>query len=131
MNVVGDVDNIDDKNNGSNNSGIDNINSRRNERRTSTRDGYERYDDLKVYVTNLYASDITSRLNGYFTINGERIRFRGIAFGRIGGHNMHVKISKRAEAMLKKMGYDPEQVLVAVQMKMVEGDVTIEANMKE
>jgi len=100
----------------------------RGERIRGERDEYDRYDDLKVYVTSVDASDITSRLNGYFTLDGERIRFQGIAFGRIGGHNIHVKISKRAEAMLKRMGYDPEHVLVAVQMKMIEGDITIEGH---
>ncbi|MEM0030699.1 MAG: hypothetical protein QXW14_06065 [Candidatus Nitrosocaldus sp.] len=122
MNVVDGGDNNND-----NSGSVDSNNNKRDDRITDARDEYDRYyDDLKVYVTSVYASDITSRLNGYFTLDGERIRFRGIAFGRIGGHNIHVKISKRAEAMLKRMGYDPEHVLVAVQMKMIEGDVTIE-----
>ncbi|MEO9366173.1 MULTISPECIES: hypothetical protein [Candidatus Nitrosocaldus] len=107
-------------------------NKRRDERITDDREKYDRYDGLKVYVTGVDASDVTSRLNGYFTLDGAKIRFQGIAFGRIGGHNIHVKISKRAEAMLKRMGYDPEHVLVAVQMKMIEGDITIEEReMKE
>ncbi len=134
MNLVGDDNNDSSSNSSSNsnsNSGIDNSDKRRDDRRTRDGYGYDRYDDLKVYVTNLYASDITSRLNGYFVLNGARVRFRSIAFGRIGGHNIHVKISKRSEEVLKRMGYDPEHVLVAVQMKMIEGDVIIEAKMKE
>ncbi|MEM3916022.1 MAG: hypothetical protein QW572_03235 [Candidatus Nitrosocaldus sp.] len=107
MNVVDGGDNNND-----NSGSVDSNNNKRDDRITDARDEYDRYyDDLKVYVTRVYASDITSRLNGYFTLDGERIRFRGIAFGRIGGHNIHVKISKRAEAMLKRMGYDPEHVL--------------------
>lgn len=124
MNVVDGGDNNND-----NSSSVDSNNNKRDDRITDARDEYDRYyDDLKVYVTSVYASDITSRLYGYLTLDGERIRFRGIAFGRIGGHNIHVKISKRAETMLKRMGYDPEQVLVAVQMKMIEGDITIEGH---
>lgn len=115
MNVVDDNDD--------NNSGVGSSNNRND--RTGSRDEYDRYD-LKVYVTSVDASDITSRLNGYFTLDGAKIRFKGIAFGRIGGHNVHVKISKRAEAMIRRMGYDPEHVLVAVQRKMVEGDTTID-----
>lgn len=109
-----------------NNNSVNISNEGRDERITDDREGYDRYDDLKVYVTSVNASGITSRLNGYFTLDGAKIRFQGIAFGRIGGHNIHVKISKRAKAMLKRMGYDPEHVLVAVQMKIVEGDITIE-----
>ncbi|MEM0446272.1 MAG: hypothetical protein QW574_02340 [Candidatus Nitrosocaldus sp.] len=123
MNVVDGGDNNND-----NSGSVDSNNNKRDDRITDARDEYDRYDDLKVYVTSVDASDITSRLNGYFTLDGERIRFQGIAFGRIGGHNIHVKISKRAEAMLKRMGYDPEHVLVAVQMKMIEGDITIEGH---
>lgn len=85
---------------------------------------YHRYD-LKVYVTGVDAGDITSRLNGYFTLNGKRIRFQGIAFGRIGGHNIYVKISKRAEELIRSMGYDPEQVLVMVQRRIIEGECEI------
>ncbi|GBC72794.1 hypothetical protein HRbin04_00187 [archaeon HR04] len=115
-----------------NNNSVNISNERRRDGRvTDDREGYDRYDDLKVYVTSVDASDITSRLNGYFTLDGAKIRFQGIAFGRIGGHNIHVKISKRAEAMLKRMGYDPEHVLVAVQVKIVEGDITIEVHEKK
>ncbi|MCS7141501.1 MAG: hypothetical protein NZ888_04890 [Candidatus Nitrosocaldus sp.] len=86
----------------------------------------EHHYDIKVYVTGVDAGDVTSMLRGYFTLDGEKIRFRGVAFGRIGGHNVYIKVSRRAEAMLRRMGYDPEHVLVIVQRKMVEGDIVTE-----
>ncbi len=83
---------------------------------------------IEVHVTKVYASDITSRVDGYFIINGEKVRFKGIAFGRIGGHNVYVNVSNKTKGMLKRMGYDPDDILVKVQRKMVEGDIIIDGN---
>ncbi len=88
-----------------------------------------RDENIEVHITNVYTSNITSKINGYFVINGEKIRFKGIAFGRIGGHNVYVNVSNKAKNMLKRMGYEPDDVLIIVQRKMVEGDVILEGEM--
>jgi hypothetical protein len=80
-------------------------------------------DEVKVYVTSATGSEIASKVNGYFTIHGEKIRFKAIAFGRIGGHNVNVKIAKSTAERIRKMGIDPEQLIIKVQRKMVEGDM--------
>ena len=80
-------------------------------------------EDVKIYVTNATPSEIASKVNGYFTIKGEKIRFKAIAFGRIGGHNVNVKIAKSSMARIRKMCIDPEQLIIKVQRKMVEGDM--------
>lgn len=80
-------------------------------------------DDLVVYVSSAAPSEIASKVNGYFTFRGERMRFKAIAFGRIGGHNVNVKISKKNEEKLRKMGVDPEELIIEVQRKMVLGDM--------
>lgn len=80
---------------------------------------------IKVYVTYLDPSHIASKVKGYFMIDSIKIRFNGIAFGRIGGHNINIKISKKDEQRLKDLGYDPEQVIVEVQRLMVQGDMEI------
>jgi len=80
---------------------------------------------VKVCITRIDAGDVTSMLSGYFTLNGERIRFKGIAFGRIGGQNIYVKISKNAESALRNIGYDPEDILVVIERKIVEGEFEI------
>lgn len=68
-------------------------------------------------------SEIASKVNGYFTFKGEKIRFKAIAFGRIGGHNVNVKIAKKNENRLRQMGIDPQELIVKVQRKMVLGDM--------
>ena len=80
---------------------------------------------MKVYVTKIDAGDIASRLKGYFLLDDERFKFNGIAFGRIGGHNVNIKLSKKDEKRLKELGYDPEQIIIKVQRMMIEGDMEI------
>jgi Fe2+ transport system protein FeoA len=80
-------------------------------------------EDVTVYVSSATPSEIASKVNGYFTVRGEKIRFKAIAFGRIGGHNVNVKIAKKNEEKLRKMGIDPEELIIKVQRKMVLGDM--------
>jgi len=80
-------------------------------------------EDVTVYVSSAAPSEIASKVNGYFTVRGEKIRFKAIAFGRIGGHNVNVKIAKKNEEKLRKMGIDPEELIIKVQRKMVLGDM--------
>lgn len=87
-------------------------------------------EDVQVYVSNATASEIASKVNGYFTVRGEKIKFKAIAFGRIGGHNVNVKITKKSEEKLRKMGIDPEELIIKVQRKMVLGDMIMPGTTK-
>lgn len=80
-------------------------------------------EDVTVYVLSASPSEIASKVNGYFTVRSEKIRFKAIAFGRIGGHNVNVKIAKKDEERLRKIGVDPEALIIKVQRKMVLGDM--------
>jgi hypothetical protein len=81
---------------------------------------------IGVYVKNVAGTEIASKLSGYFVINGDRtFRFRAIGFGRIGGHNISLSISKRTIDAIKKMQMDPELVVLKIQRMLVEGDISI------
>ena len=84
-------------------------------------------DDLKVdvFVKNSSGGEYASKLNGYFIINDHSFRFSAIAFGRIGGHNINLKISNLSINKLKKMDIDPEKLQLIIQRKLIEGDVTL------
>jgi hypothetical protein len=87
---------------------------------------------VDVHVNNVTGTEIASKLSGYFVIGGNKtFRFRAIAFGRIGGHNISLFVSKKALADIKKMGLDPEFVELKVQRKLVEGDISIEVSKKQ
>lgn len=91
-----------------------------------------RDDDIpvKVFVSNAQGSEIAAKLSGYFVVKGQEFKFKAIAFGRIGGHNASVQISKTAAAKLAKMGLDPDSIVMTVQRKIVEGDVTLPEGIK-
>lgn len=91
-----------------------------------------RDDDVPVtvFVSNAQGSEVAAKLSGYFVIKGHEFKFKAIAFGRIGGHNASVQISKTTEAKLEKMGFDADSVIMTVQRKIVEGDVTLPEGIK-
>ncbi|GIU71062.1 MAG: hypothetical protein KatS3mg003_0541 [Candidatus Nitrosocaldaceae archaeon] len=80
---------------------------------------------IKIFVTDIYAGDIASRLKGYFILDEHKFKFNAVAFGRIGGHNINIKLSKKDEKMLEELGYEPEQVIIEAQRMMIEGDMEI------
>jgi hypothetical protein len=87
-------------------------------------------NDLKVevYITNTSGGTIASKLRGYFVIQDQHFKFTSIAFGRIGGHNVSIKLSNLSIAKIKKMDIDPDELQLTVQRKLIEGDVILPKN---
>jgi hypothetical protein len=83
-----------------------------------------------VFVTNARGSEIASKLTGYFVIEDQQFNFTAIAFGRIGGHNISLNISKRTLGKIKKIGIDPEVLQLTIQRKLIEGDVILPEGLK-
>lgn len=94
--------------------------------------GFGNNNDLKVdvFIKNSSGGEFASKLNGYFIVNNKSFRFSAIAFGRIGGHNISLKLSTSSINKLKKMEIDPEQMQLIIQRKLIEGDVNLPPNMK-
>jgi hypothetical protein len=86
--------------------------------------------NVTIHVTNARGSEIASKLTGYFIINNQKFNFKAIAFGRIGGHNISLKIAKKTLEKIKKMGLDSEVLQVTIQRKLIEGDVIIPEGIK-
>jgi hypothetical protein len=85
---------------------------------------------VTIFVTNARGSEIASKLTGYFIINNQKFNFTAIAFGRIGGHNISLKIAKKTLEKIKKIGLDPEVLQVTIQRKLIEGDVILPKGIK-
>src|SRR5919206_4559564 len=83
-----------------------------------------------VFVRNARGSEIASKLTGYFVIKGQEFNYTAIAFGRIGGHNISLKISKRTLEKIKKMQIDPEVLQLTIQRKLIEGDIILPERLK-
>ncbi len=69
---------------------------------------------------------VASKLSGFFSIGDNTVNFKAVAFGRIGGQNINIKISETKYNHIKKMGMDPEIILSLVQKKIIEGDITFD-----
>jgi hypothetical protein len=85
---------------------------------------------VTIFVTNARGSEIASKLKGYFVIKDQKFNFTAIAFGRIGGHNISLKIAKKTLEKIKKMRLDPEVLQVTIQRKLIEGDVILPKGIK-
>ncbi|MGC1927593.1 MAG: hypothetical protein WA667_01350 [Candidatus Nitrosopolaris sp.] len=85
---------------------------------------------LTVFIHNARGGAIASKLIGHFLLKDQEIKFRAIAFGRIGGHNVSLELSKKAIEEIRKIGFDPDKVQLAVQRKIIEGDVILPEGLK-
>ncbi|MEM4378214.1 MAG: hypothetical protein QXX85_04420 [Candidatus Nitrosotenuis sp.] len=80
---------------------------------------------LDVRVNDVKGTQMAAKITGKFSVDGHTFKFSAIAFGRIGGHNIGAKISKSTEKELKKLGYDVNVVIDALQKNLVEGNITL------
>ena len=87
--------------------------------------------DLDIHVNNVHGSQMAAKITGHFTVDAEhRFRFTAIAFGRIGGQNVGVKLSDATAKKLEVLGYDPEQIVIGLQGRLLRGDMTIPSSLK-
>jgi len=68
---------------------------------------------------------MAAKITGKFTLDEHSFRFTAIAFGRIGGQNVGVKLSKTTERDLKNLNYDVENVIITLQKNLLQGDLTL------
>ena len=73
---------------------------------------------------------MAAKINGIFEIDDNSFEFTAIAFGRIGGQNIGVKISEETENELKSFEYNVEQIIDDLQKKLVSGSLSIPDGLK-
>lgn len=88
------------------------------------RDSYTS-DEPQIYVEKAQGGQYASKLRGYFIIKDTKLKFNAIAFGRIGGHNISLNLTKKTISKLKEFGYDTEDFQLVLQRKLVEGEVIL------
>ena len=82
-------------------------------------------DDPEIYVEKAQGGQYASKLRGYFIVKNTKLKFNAIAFGRIGGHNINLNLTKKTLSKLKEFGYDTEDFQLVLQRKLVEGEVIL------
>ena len=78
-----------------------------------------------VIIDEVSGGDIANVLRGYIEVNGEKIRFMGIAYGRYGGQNVAPRLSPVSKKRLKSIFGEISKFEEDLQMKLVRGDFEI------
>jgi len=73
---------------------------------------------------------MAAKINGTFEIDADSFEFLAIAFGRIRGQNIGVKLSEETENKLKSLEYNVEKVIDELQKKLISGDLSIPDGLK-
>ena len=73
---------------------------------------------------------MAAKINGIFDIDNNSFEFTAIAFGRIGGQNIGVKLSEETQNKLKTLEYNVDQVIDDLQKKLVSGSLSIPDGLK-
>ena len=73
---------------------------------------------------------MAAKINGTFDIDNNSFEFTAIAFGRIGGQNIGVKLSEETQNKLKTLEYNVDQVIDDLQKKLISGNLSIPDGLK-
>ncbi len=86
--------------------------------------------DIKVHVSNVDGTQMAAKINGTFEIDDNSFEFTAIAFGRIGGQNIGVKLSEETEKKLKTLEYNVDEIIDDLQKKLVSGSISVPDGLK-
>ena len=81
-------------------------------------------------MSNVDGTQMAAKIDGTFEINANSFKFSAIAFGRIGGQNIGVKLTEETENKLKALEYNVEEVIDELQKKLVSGDLSVPDGLK-
>ncbi len=73
---------------------------------------------------------MAAKIEGTFRLDDNTFDFLAIAFGRIGGQNIGVKLSEEIENKLKELGYNVDEIIDELQKKLISGNLSIPDNLK-
>ena len=86
--------------------------------------------DLTVKVNNVDGTQMAAKIEGTFVLDNNTFDFLAIAFGRIGGQNIGVKLTEEIENKLKELGYNVDEIIDELQKKLISGNLSIPDNLK-
>jgi len=68
---------------------------------------------------------MAAKITGDFKISENSFPFTAIAFGRIGGQNIGVKLSDDVESKIKELGFDIDEVIAELQRNLIQGNLNL------
>ena len=73
---------------------------------------------------------MAAKIDGIFEIDSNSFEFLAIAFGRIGGQNIGVKLTEETENKLKALEYNVDEVIDELQKKLISGNLSVPDGLK-
>ncbi len=83
-----------------------------------------------MHVNNVDGTQMAAKIEGIFEIDDNSFEFLAIAFGRIGGQNIGVKLSEETENKLKALEYNVEEIIDELQKKLISGNLSLPDGLK-
>jgi hypothetical protein len=87
--------------------------------------------EYKIVVDDVTGGEIANIIRGYVAVGGERIRFKGIAYGRYGGQNVAPRLSPVSKKRVKAVFGDVSKFEEDLQQRLVKGDFEVDKEAAE
>ena len=68
---------------------------------------------------------MAAKISGIFEIDKNSFPFTAIAFGRIGGQNVGVKLDEAVEKNIQDLGYNLDDVISTLQRNLIQGNLNL------
>jgi len=82
--------------------------------------------EYQIVVDDVTGGEIANIIKGYISVGGEKIRFKGIAYGRYGGQNFAPRISPVSKKRLKAVFGDVSKFEEDLQQRLVRGEFEVD-----
>ena len=74
---------------------------------------------------------MAAKIIGTFQIDENSFPFTAIAFGRIGGQNVGVKLTQDVEKNIQDLGYNLDDAITTLQRNLIQGDLNLPDGLKK
>jgi len=81
--------------------------------------------EIIVNIKEIDGTQMAAKITGDFQINENLFPFTAIAFGRIGGQNIGVKLTDETENNIKDLGFDIDEVISELQRNLIQGNLNL------
>ena len=81
--------------------------------------------EIIVNIIEIDGTQMAAKITGDFKISEHSFPFTAIAFGRIGGQNIGVKLSDDVESKIKELGFDLDEVIAELQRNLIQGNLNL------
>jgi hypothetical protein len=78
--------------------------------------------DYRIVIEYVSEGEVANLIRGYVVVEGKRVRFTGVAYGRFGGQNFSPQFTAAAKRTIRALVGDAEKFEEDVQMRLVRGE---------